>query len=369
MRLPIALTTGLLALICDVLGGFALADFGSIEGALAAVCLHALAVWVAVVGATRARGGQLRVAERDCVVIAATFLPAVGPLLAWTLPHRNAEDQTEDAHAAFERYLAHTKAEAPRWERTLFTGDVERDLARELDAQSFEEVFRYGPADQKRNAVRRLAELGTPEHLRQIRECLVDPDQEVRLFAHNELDKTLQRHQRALQLAQRSLDAAEKSAAGATDTSPTEPTPAGGGPDRASRLARAKLDLCRAHLAIGACGALDRQASAFHFRVAARSAALVGTALPVSLRARIVETRAYLAMGDLESAQASLEGLGTEIACAPEDEADRRLTQAEVAYSLRQFDRVRSTAAALRASGEELPPWMEALAPTEAVGA
>lgn len=366
MRLPIALTTGWLAAICDAFAGMALFSlFGVPGGALLAVCLHALAVWVALIGATRARGGRLRTAERDCVVLAALFLPLVGPLLAWMLPHRSAEDQTEDAHAAFERYLAHTKAEAPRWERTLFTGDVERDLARELDAQSFEEVFRYGPADQKRNAVKRLAELGTPEHLRQIRECLVDPDQEVRLFAHNELDRILQRHQTSLQLAQRALDAARDEAEGRTSTEPTDPTRTGPAPDAASKVARAQVDLCSSHLAIGACGALDRQASAFHFRVAAKLAREVEPQQPVSLRARIVETRARLAMGDLEGAEEVLQDLAMEFPATPEEAAESRLVQAEVAYSLRRFDRVRQTAVALRQSGEPLPPWMEALAPAE----
>lgn len=374
MRVPLALTTGLLAALCDVFAAISLADFGPVQGLIIAVALHVLAVWVAYMGAQRARGGDLRSVERDCVVLAAALLPWIGPLLAWTLPHRSVRDQTEDAHAAFERYLEHTKAEAPRWERTLFTGDVERDLARELDAQTFEEVFLYGPADQKRNAVKRLAETGSPDHLRQIRACLVDPDQEVRLFAHNELDQIVRRHQLGLQLAQRALDAALADAERGTDDAVeaevdgAEESDDDGPPqaDPETRVRRARLDLARTHYELGHCGALDDQASAFHFRVAATIAKEIPVGSPEALAARVVETRALLASGELEDAERALDDLRQERPVERRDLIERDMAEAEVAYALRRFDRVRKTAAMLRSRREPLPAWMEAIAPLEA---
>ena len=100
MRLPIALTTGWLAAICDAFAGMALFSlFGIPGGALLAICLHALAVWVALIGATRARGGRLRTAERDCVVLAALFLAGSTDFLL-TAPRHAARALAEAAGLA-----------------------------------------------------------------------------------------------------------------------------------------------------------------------------------------------------------------------------------------------------------------------------
>ena len=59
-------------------------------------------------------------------------------------------------------------------------------------------MLRDGTTDQKRNALRRLADLGQPVHFRLIRSCLLDPEHEVRLYAYSDLERAGRGYEEAI---------------------------------------------------------------------------------------------------------------------------------------------------------------------------
>jgi hypothetical protein len=171
---------------------------GGIWMLLIGLTLHGTACWISLKAARSRREGRLTPTERDSILVTAVTVPFLGPALAWSIPRHAPDGEVENAHQAVEKYLDHVKPRVPDYERTLFTGDHDRDLARKLDAESFREVLRHGETGQKRNALFKLAELGAPHHLAMIRECLTDEDQEVRLYAYGELDRLTRIHEGAI---------------------------------------------------------------------------------------------------------------------------------------------------------------------------
>jgi hypothetical protein len=232
----------------------------------------------------------------------------------------------------FEEYAEHVQPPRPDYERTLFTGNYTRDLARELDAESYHEVLRHGSTDQKRNALRRLADLGEPHHFALIRKCLVDPEHEVRLYAYSELERAGRRFEEAIATQSRKLKADPGDAA-------------------------AVEEMARTYLAYAATGIHDASMAAFYFRSAqryARTARGLGAAGP---EMAWVEACALGRVGEFEAADAALAALPP----GEQEQARTCLIRAELALLRRDFAQARVQAEQLKASGGEVPGWLAAL--------
>ncbi len=125
-------------------------------------------------------------AERDLVFLMALGLPGLGPLCAWALPGAPRKEDPQDAHAAFEETL---QSQALPIEASQPTG---------LDAQhiqSYSEVLHHGDLAQRSGLVRKLAQLGKPEHMRLLRRFLGDPDEELRIQAFLQLRSQREKHE------------------------------------------------------------------------------------------------------------------------------------------------------------------------------
>jgi len=295
-----------------------------------AAALH-VAATLCCRGAARRRRPLSRV-EADIVTLTAAGIPLFGPLLAWTLPRPATAEAEENAHEVFEKYAEHVKPDIPDYERTLFTGDYERDLSRELDVESYHEVLHHGTTDQKRNALRRLAELGETKHLRLVRQCLLDPEHEVRLYAYSELERAGRLYEQEIAGRSRELQA-----------DPKNP--------------EALLALARAYFDYAASGIHDEQMAAWYFRSAERYAGRarrLGGDDPAPLW---IQARALGRLDDYEKARALLNELTEEQQNLPES----CITRAELAYRRRDYLAARAEATRLRESEEAMPAWLAAL--------
>jgi hypothetical protein len=325
-------TTALLTIcLCTVSAWFTLRGTMGLHFGIALSC-HLLAVGAAWLSARMRRGAPLDITERDAVVIAGLVVPWLGPAMAIGLPRRAGTKAGENAHEAMERYKEHVRPRIPEYERSLFTGDFDRDLARKLDLESYREVLHHGETDQKRSALFRLAELGQPHHLALIRSCLEDKDGEVRLYAYGELERLMRGHEDLV---------AKGRAKVAQDPNHEE----------------AHLNLARAHFGLASSGVLDRATAGFHMRVAAQSAVDARNCNNESVAAVTLEASAYAHVGEFDRATAVLESLSRELSIHPEVIA----AQAEIAFVARDFPRAREEAERLKATGTDLPGWLEAL--------
>jgi hypothetical protein len=307
----------------------------SVWGVPTGLVLHGVAVWIAVLAARMRRKGTLSDAEQDIVLGAALFVPGFGPAVAWFLPRATMDEAVENAHEVIERYTSHVKPVVPDYERSLFTGDKERDLARKLDAESFREVLRHGDTDQKRSALFRLAELGAAHHIELIRDCLTDGDQEVRLYAYGELERLTRGYEEEIGKARREVAAA------------------GGDFEVRLRLARAYFDLA-------ASGVMDKTTAGFYFRAAAQEAQTAGISAPDEVEPVVMEARSLASLGDLDAAANCIEGVAPEVRESPEV----CLVRAEIAFKQRDFVKARMEAGALLLSETELPGWLAAICTT-----
>jgi len=309
----------------------------------AGLLLHALAV-LASRRAAAIRRPDLGPVEGDLVLAAAALIPIFGPAAAWAMPFPVAVDaegrevdreDVENAHRVFERYAEHVKPDVPDYERTLFTGDYDKDLARELDAESYHEVLRHGNTDQKRNALRRLADLGEPRHFLLVRRCLLDPEHEVRLYAYSELERAGREYEQ--EIAARSRDLKKR-------------------PDDREAL----MALARAQFAYAESGIHDEEMAAFYFRVAMRYAIDAQRVSPGDPEPVWIEVRALSQIGDFEKAGARLETLTEEQQQRPESCEAR----ADLAFRRRDYATARAEAGRIRAAGGEVPDWLQALEST-----
>ncbi|MHC4341635.1 MAG: hypothetical protein ACYSX0_15670 [Planctomycetota bacterium] len=296
-----------------------------------AAALHLGAAYLSL-HAARRRRKDLNQVESDLVLSVALLVPVFGPILAWFMPPEQAHGDVENAHTVFERYADHVNPHVPDYERTLFTGDYEKDLARELDAESYHEVLRHGSTDQKRNALRRLATLGDLKHFELIRNCLLDPEHEVRLYAYSELERAGQPYEE--EIAKRARQLARE-------------------PENGEAL----LAMARAYYEYAASGIQDERMAAFYFRAAeryagqARASGIYGPE-PIWLRAR-----AFTRLGEFEEAERLLTALDVKDRDAPES----CLARADLAFRRRNFGVARTEAQRLKAAGAELPEWLAAL--------
>ena len=320
-----------LAMALETASAAVLVALNSLVGVGIAGGLHLLAALCSL-RAARQRREDLSQVEGDLVFWTALLVPVFGPILAWRMPFLSTPDEVENAHQVFERYAEHVKPSVPDYERTLFTGDYEKDLARELDAESYHEVLRHGATDQKRNALRRLADLGEPKHFALIRNCLLDPEHEVRLYAYSELERTGRVYEDII--AKRTPEI-----------------------DRDPNNGEALLVLAQAYGKYAASGILDEGMATFYFKSAdsyaarARQCGVEG-AEPVWLRAF-----ALARIHDFDGADEALDTLS---------ESEKALTEsciarADVAFRRRDFDTVRVEAERVRQAGGEMPDWLAAM--------
>lgn len=238
-------------------------------------------------------------------------IPVVGALLAWaTRNHHVGSRRLErERLARFHREFLDQDEERP--ERSPFTGDFERDVETLADADSFAAILEFGTPEHKQSALRRLAEMGEPQHIRLLRQCLGAHDPEIRLFAYGQLEQVESRLCAALDAARADYEEA-----------PESPS-----------LRAAFAD---AHAALAACGALDESISAWHAREAA------------TLRRELV------AQG--RAAPEAFDGPGEEVSAAV------LRTRAEAAFEARDFESALRIATLLEQRGEELPLWLDFVA-------
>ena len=320
------LATGASAL--EVLAVGVAMGFGTATMLLLALALHVGASFLSLFAA-RKRRDDLSEVENDLVLFTALCVPFFGPPMAWTMPFEERPDgPVENAHEVFERYAEHVKPAAPDYERTLFTGDYARDMARELDCESYHEVLRHGSTDQKRNALVRLADLGQPQHFRLIRHCLLDPEHEVRLYAYNELDRAARTFESVIAKCSKRVDAGD-------------------------RDAESLLPLAQAYFDYAASGILDTEMAAFYFRSAERFA----SELSGVLEALWLKAAALARLREFDAAKEVLAALPPEARNHPKS----CLVRADMAFRSRDFAAAREEAALIRQYGEEPPDWLAAL--------
>ena len=327
--------TLLLAILISVVEGWSVLCAYTAEDVamlVPALGLHFAAAGISFLTGRFRRRGEMSPVERDAVLWTALFVPLFGPPLAWAIPHMKANKKVEDAHQVFEKYEEHVRPTVPDYERTLFTGDFDRDLARELDAESYYEVLRNGNTDQKRNALKSLADMGEPKHLELVRRCLEDSEQEVRLYAYSEIERLGRMHEERIEEQSKQADQE---------------------PDNPEVL----CSLAETYYRYGMSGVLDAGLSAYHFRIAVRNAAEARVKGHEGLEPYLMEALSLVALGDNDAARRTLADL------APDQQNDGRvcLVRARIAYLERDFEAARIEVDTMEAAGTEPPPWLQAL--------
>ncbi|MHC4940370.1 MAG: tetratricopeptide repeat protein [Planctomycetota bacterium] len=309
-----------------------------IEWLVIALLLHLLAARCAV-RAAHVRREDLTRTERDAVNWLALLVPMFGPVLAWWVPKPTAQESEEEesaevinAHEMFERYEEHVKPHRPDYERTLFTGNYARDLARELDAESYFEVLRHGNTNQKRNALRRLATLGEPKHFALIRGCLLEPSHEVRLYAYAELERSSRVYEDEIAELSRQLA-------------------------RRPKRIEALLAMARVQFRYAASGIHDDSMAAFYFKTViafaqrAMDAGAQGPE-PIWLVARALARR-----GDTDEAMEAIASLPAE----DQEMEESCLVRAAIHFEARDYESARVEADRIEAVGGDVPGWLHAL--------
>ena len=301
------------------------------RGLALGLALHVLAAILGRIAARRRRPDLVEV-ESDLVLLAGVAIPLFGPLAAWSLPRPGEAEKPANAHEVFASYADHVKPAVPDYERTLFTGSYEKDMARELDVESYHEVLVHGTTDQKRSALHRLAELGETKHFRLIRQCLLDPEHEVRLYAYSELERAGRRYEE--EIAQRARELKEQ-------------------PEEGAPL----LAIAHAYFDYAATGIHDEQMGAWYYRSAEQYAEQARRLLGDAPEPVWVQARAFGRLGDYDRAKALL----LELTEAQQNLPESCLARAELAYARRDFLAARAEAVRIREAGSELPPWLAAL--------
>jgi hypothetical protein len=307
--LGLAAAAGLLRLVPDM------SLFGS-------AVLHGFAVLLCY--ASVRYDGRLPIAEQDIVLLTALFLPGFGPALAWTFPRR--AGAARNAHAAFEA----DSADASGYARSTLSGDIDRDIARELNTMSVAQVMGGDSIEHKRSLLRALARVGEVRHLAILRRCLHDGEPEIRLCAYGELAKlSREREERIAELREQAQAASEG------DLEPL-------------------AELAAEYRRYAASGILDPKTSEYWLRQAVKASGQVLEHDPEHERAAITNA---LGLADLDQYGEALQVLKP-LADTPEV----LLAHAEVAVRMRDFDTARDCAAELGAQDEVVPSWLAAVA-------
>lgn len=294
------------------------ADFAALAFAVAgtgftlvlALLLHGLATWLAgwIPEPSRVAPSEHVTARLARVLVFA--VPLFGAFHAWAtrIPsRREATSEASDLERFHEDFLEH-REDPP--ERSPFSGDFNKDVEMAADAESFAAVLSYGTGDHKRSALKRLADLGDARSMRLLRACLTAEDQEVRLFAHAQLERIEAPLTRRLEESGRLLA-----------ITPNDP--------------EAREAIADAHLALARSGTLDEEMSAWHLGESARIEEQV---------------RGMRASGSESSEEESQPIDGSK---------DSRIREAEKALAEKDFVQLRRMAREFDIEGVEMPEWMQ----------
>lgn len=174
-----AIAVGCASATCATAALVGLVVASDLSVTLVAVLLHVLGTWFAARSA--AASGASR-SETELFAALAAALPGIGACTALWFCVSRAPRHASNAHAENEALLV-TSARA------------EADLEHELAVNSYTQVVRHGSLEEKRNLLRRLAQLGTPRHLSIVRQFLFEDEPELRLCAYAELARIGQTHE------------------------------------------------------------------------------------------------------------------------------------------------------------------------------
>ncbi len=325
MRAPARRVALVVFAVLAAVGGFVSAwTMWRADGAAAALLALALQVVAALAARAAAHAAGGREAELDLVLVLAVAMPGCGPALAWLIAVGRDAIEVHNAHAAFEAAEAGRtpRAEAPQ-------------LERELGVVSHAQVLQHGSLEEKRNLLRRIARLGSPRYLTLLRQFLRDPEPELRLCAYAELARLCQIQEEAIARLRRAADAAGVEA------------DAG----RAALLAA----LAEGNRAYGTSGLLDADMAEYWLR---QAALLAEQALATEATCTAAQRVLALSAADL----GELERAWSVAAAWPVDAASPLLlARAEVAFRRRDRQACRAAGEVLRARGQALPPWLEAV--------
>ena len=298
----------------------------------AAVTSHGFAGTLAVLAA-RVRG-PMPSAEFDALVAVAFFIPIFGPGLAWTIPlgaRRTGVAEADEMLAAVDERL--DQAFVP----SIFKGDFEVDLSRQVNTVSYQQVLAEGDLEQRRDVIRKLARLGEPKHFEMLKTFLVDPETEIRLCAYLELDRIRQGYEKEIAEKREAVDEARED-------------------NDASMLVKLG-ELAEVQRAYGASGVLDGTMATFRLSQSVEACDEVLSHDPANPRALIVRSRACAELGRLDDAEEGLNALPIEIARHPAIE----LFHARICYLRRDFDAARECADRLVDAEIEIPAWLEVI--------
>lgn len=286
--------------------------------ASAAVVLHALAVVLVWRGAALAGASR---SEAELFAAAVAALSAIGAMAAWWFCVGGADRHASNAHAENDPLRLTTVRQAA-------------DLHRELGVNSYTQVVRHGSLEEKRNLLRRLAQLGSPRHIAIVRQFLFEEEPELRLCAYAELARIGQRHEQKIgELRQ----AAEHAGAGAA-------------------AAKALAALAHANRAYAISGVLDGEMAGYWSDQAGRIARRGLEHDPDCLAAQRVLALVLADRGDLDEAWRLISTWRTEF--SPEAE----LIRAEVAFRRRDRHACCEALVRLDAAGVEAPEWLRTVA-------
>lgn len=272
-----------------------------------------------------------RSVERDLLLATAAFVPLFGPALAWRFLLAKRDDEL-DAHAWFEKQ-AHNHAER----RVMAIAPKDDHDTVPHDVMSFSEVLRRGTLDHKRNALRKLAERGTPRHLGMLRNALYSDNAELRLCAYGELQTLARGHEERLADLQRELgELADQ--------------------DRDARH-RLLTEAAAAHQSYAASGLLDPEMRRYHLQCAVRYAEEAWLAAPQQWRIATVYALTLSDLGDHEHAR----GAFAQVPAGDQERPEVCIAQAEIAFRQRDFVAVRHAGERLERQRLRPPEWLAAL--------
>lgn len=311
-----------LATLCAVAATAAFFVADDVVTAIAAVTLHVIAVALAaraVVGAGGSRSETLLLAA------ATAALPGVGAgTAAWFCWSRG------DRHAS----NAHAENDPLRATQPRNVTDLQRELA----VNSYTQVVRHGSLEEKRNLLRRLAQLGTPRHVSIVRQFLFEDEPELRLCAYAELARIGQRHEHRIGELRRAAEACP-------------PGPA---------VAAALAAFAAANRAYAQSGVLDDEMAKYWGDQAEQIAQRAITADAECLAAQCTLALVLADRGALDEAWRVVAAWPEQIA------AEVEIARAEVAFRRRDRANCRTAAQRITSAGAELPEWLRSVAGAEA---
>ncbi len=208
------------------------------------------------------------------------------------------------------------------------------DLQRELAVNSYTQVVRHGSLEEKRNLLRRLAQLGTPRHVSIVRQFLFEDEPELRLCAYAELARIGQRHEHRIAELRRAAESCPP------------------GPGAATALAA----FAAANRAYAQSGVLDDEMAKYWGDQAEQIAQRAIAADAECLAAQCTLALTLADRGALDEAWRVVGAWPEQIA------AEVEIARAEVAFRRRDRANCRTAAQRITSAGAELPEWLRSVA-------